>query len=52
MLGVVFLLSQLSLVELKTFNKTLYTPLKISTSYVQMQKNIVPPIMFCKVLGA
>ena len=45
-----FLFSQFSPIEIIVFNKNFYTPLNISFSWVQIWKNILPLIIFYKVL--
>ena len=44
------LLGQFSPIEIIVFNNIFYIPLKELTSSVQNQKDISPPIIFCKVL--
>ena len=50
MLGFGFLFSQFLPIEILVFDEIFYTPLKISTSCVQIKK-ILPPIFFVKFWG-
>ena len=51
MLGMVFLISHFSAIEIITFNEKNYTSLKILSPWNLIQKDSLPPIIFCRVMG-
>ena len=52
MFGVVFLISEFSAIELIVLSKKIFNaPMKILTPKLQLYGYILPPIIFCKILG-